>query len=108
MVFQELVSDVDEENCEDLLCKDFAILNFFSDWKMGCLMCMPVIESLAEELLDKVCFGKVNIDEQENLAERYKVSKVPEMLIFQKGKLIERMDCSMPEEALRERLAAFF
>jgi len=107
MKVQELMLEVGEQNCQEFLQRDLVALNFFSDLKMNCLMCLPVIESLAEEFFGKMFFGKVNIEEQEELKQKYKINKVPVMLVFKEGVLVERIDCSLPEEILREKINFF-
>ena len=104
MVFRELVLEVDEDNYDDFLNNGISVLNFFSDWKMDCLMIFPMLEALAEELNGKICFGKVNVEECEKLAEMHRVSKVPCVLIFKNGELVERINNCDSEEFLRERI----
>jgi len=104
MIFQDLVMEIDENNHEEFLKRDLSVLNFFSDWHMGCLMILPVLESLAEELSEKICFGKVNIEESEGLAEKHDVSTVPCLIIFKKGLVIDRIENVCSEEILRERI----
>ena len=104
MVFRELVRELDQSNCREFLERDFSVLNFFSDWHMNCLMVFPILDSLAEEFLDKISFGKADIEEHEALAERYHVGSVPCLLIFKNGELVDRIDYACSEEILREKL----
>ncbi|MGC9309408.1 MAG: thioredoxin family protein [Candidatus Nanoarchaeia archaeon] len=100
---QQTVLEIDLENYNEFLQKELAILHFFSDWQINSLMAIPIIESLAEEF-EQVGFGKVNIEEYEELAERYEINK-PVILIFKQGKPIERIyncDC---EDILREKIS---
>ena len=105
MKFQESVIEIDEENYLSFLKNDVSILNFFSDWQMNCLMAIPVIESLAEEF-SNICFGKVNIEEVEEIARRHNVENVPCLIIFRNGHQIDRIDKNISEEILRERISS--
>jgi len=107
MQFQEFILDIDEDNHQIFMEKDVAILNFFSDWHMGCLMTLPIIENLAEEFFGKAFFGKVNVEEAEEIARRFEVHKVPTTLIFRKGHIVERIENHDSEEVLRERICCF-
>ncbi len=104
MQFQQLVWEIDEDNHKDFLENELAVLNFFFDWHMNCLMILPVIDSLAEEFEGKIFFGKVNIGECESLAEKWNIKKVPSIIIFRKGEMIDRIDSISNEEVLRERI----
>ena len=104
MKFQELIAEIDEGNHRDFLSNGFSVLNFFNDWNMGSLMALPVIESLAEDFFGKICFGKINVDEDEGLARAYGVEKVPCLIIFKNGKEVDRVENFDSEEVLRKKI----
>jgi thioredoxin 1 len=111
MLFQESVREVDESNYEEILKNKFVVLQFFSDWKMNCLMTLPLVEDLAREFCERnpeLCFGRVNIDEFEELAEKHGISKVPTIIILRDKEIIDKIDNSFEENFLRERLEALF
>lgn len=101
----ENILEITEENHSSFLENEFAVLNFFSDWKMDCLMCLPVIESLAEEFGEKIRFGIADIDDCEKLVEKHNITKVPSILFFKFGKLIDKLEKFSSEEILREKIA---
>jgi thioredoxin 1 len=72
---------------------------------MPCVMMAPVVEELAERI-KKVKFAKVNIDENSELAGKFKVMSIPTMIIFKEGKEVERLVGSRPagdiEDALKK------
>jgi len=104
MVFQELVWSLDESNHEEFLRNDFTVINFLSEWQMDCLMYLPIIESLAAEFEGKIFFGKVDVEESKEIAEKHSVRKVPSILIFRNGKVIDRIDNFDSEDSLRDRI----
>jgi thioredoxin 1 len=71
---------------------------------MDCLMVLPMLESLAEEFGQKISFGKVNIEEAEDLAKKHGISKVPSCLFFKNGSLVDRMDKMNSEDILRNKI----
>ena len=107
MEIQEFVMEVSRENHDDFLGSEFAVLNFFPDWHMDCLMVMLILESLAEELVGQVRFGKVDIEECEELAEKYGIVKVPCVVIFKNGQIVERIEKGDSEEFLRGKILGF-
>lgn len=65
------------------------LVDFWAPWCGPCRMLMPTIEELAGELEDvKIC--KVNIDEEGELAEQYKIMTIPSLLVFKKGEVVSK------------------
>ena len=63
------------------------LLDFWASWCGPCRMLSPVVDEVAEERTD-VKVGKVNVDEQPELAERFGVETIPTLMLFQKGRTI--------------------
>ncbi len=64
-----------------------ALVDFWASWCGPCQMQSPVIEELSEEL-DDVIIGKVNVDEQPQLAMQFEVMSIPTLLLFRNGECI--------------------
>ncbi len=62
------------------------LLDFWAAWCGPCRMFAPVLEETARELGDSAVIGKVNIDEQPELASRFGVLSVPTVLVFREGR----------------------
>lgn len=104
MSFDNLISEIDSTNHDNFLNNPLSILHFFSEWEMDCLMVLPIFESLAEEFSGKATFGKINIEEAETLAKKHKVSKVPSVLFFKQGNIVDRIDKFSSEDHLRSKI----
>ena len=76
-----------------------AMVDFWAPWCGPCQMLGPVIESLAEEYEGRAVVGKVNTDEEQELAIRYRVMNIPTVLFFKDGREIERRVGVMPPDA---------
>ena len=76
-----------------------AVVDFWAPWCGPCQMLGPVIESLAEEYEGRAVVGKVNTDEEQELAIRYRVMNIPTVLFFKDGREIERRVGVMPPDA---------
>lgn len=76
----------------EVLKSDVPVLvDFWAPWCGPCRMLGPVIEELSEEYAGKAKICKVNVDEEGELASQYAVVSIPTVLIFNKGKLEEKL-----------------
>ena len=73
------------------------LVDFWANWCGPCMMLSPVIAELAEELEGKIKVGKVNVDEQSELAMQYRVASIPTLLLFKDGKLEKTSVGFMPK-----------
>jgi thioredoxin 1 len=64
------------------------LVDFYADWCGPCQMLSPILQELAEENADTFKVGKVNVDEQMELAVRFKVSSIPTMVLFKDKKAV--------------------
>ena len=67
------------------------IVDFWATWCGPCRMIAPIIEQLAKELDGKIKVGKVNVDEQMELAVNYRVESIPTVMFFKDGKLVDKI-----------------
>ena len=66
------------------------LLDFYADWCGPCKMLAPVLHEIAEENADTLKVGKINVDEQMELAMRFQVSSIPMLVVFKNGKAVAR------------------
>ena len=85
----------------EVLNSDIPVLvDFWASWCGPCMMLSPVIAELAEELEGKVKVGKVNVDEQNELAMKYRVASIPTLLLFKNGELVKTSVGFMPKSEI--------
>lgn len=80
------------------------MVDFWAEWCGPCQMLGPVIEALAEQYEGKAVVGKVNVDEEQELAMRYGVMNIPTVIFFKDGKEIERKIGVMPPQVFAQVL----
>ena len=85
------VLNITEENFENEVLKSNVpvIIDFYADWCGPCKMMSPIVDEIAEELKDKVKVGKINSDDNMNLAEKYGIMSIPTILVIKDGKVVK-------------------
>lgn len=67
------------------------VADFFATWCGPCKMMAPVLEKLETEYEGKVQFGKIDVDENAELAAKYGIMSIPTLILFKNGKIVNKM-----------------
>ena len=97
---------LNEQNFEQEVSRaDLPVLvDFWASWCGPCRMLSPVIAEIAEEYAGKVKVGKVNVDEQPNLANRYGIASIPTVMLFKNGEVVSTSLGYRPKNELETML----
>ncbi len=77
---------------EEVLNSNLPVLvDFYADWCGPCKMMAPIVEKIAEELEGKAKVGKVNVDQNQDLAIKYNIMSIPTIIIFKNGEESRRI-----------------
>ena len=87
--FQELVLNADRE----------VLLDFWAPWCGPCRMVSPVVDEIAEERKD-ILVGKVNVDEEMELAAQFQVMSIPTLVVIRNGQVVNRVVGARPKDAI--------
>ena len=81
----------EEQNFEEevLKAEGKVLVDFYADWCGPCKMMSPVIDDIAKELEGRVKVGKVNVDNNQELAIKYDVMSIPTIMVFENGKPVK-------------------
>lgn len=86
---------------QEVLASDLPVLvDFWAAWCGPCRMVSPVVDKIGENYAGKAKVGKINVDEQGALAERFRVLSIPTIYIFKAGEIVEKMVGARPYEEL--------
>ena len=77
------------------------LVDFYADWCGPCKMMGPVVEELASEMGDSVKIGKVNVDDEEELAQKYGIMSIPCFIVFKNGEAVNQKVGACTKEALK-------
>ena len=83
------VKKLSSENFEELTSKGIVLIDFWATWCGPCRMLGPVLDQVADEMGDDVVIGKINIDEEQDLAVKFGVRSIPAMFILKDGEVRE-------------------
>ena len=78
-------------------------VDFYADWCGPCKMMSPVIDKLAEEFAGRIKVGKVNVDENGDLAVKYGIMSIPNMVFFKNGEVVDRIVGAIPKPQMQAR-----
>lgn len=100
------VQNITNENFDEIVLRSDkpVLVDFWAEWCGPCQMLGPVIESLAEEYEGRAVIGKVNTDQEGELAMRYSVTSIPTVIFFKDGQEIDRKVGVMPPNAFVQTL----
>lgn len=104
MAKKNIVPEISTAEFDAFIKKGIVLVDFFAEWCMPCMMMSPTVDELSEKFKGKIKFGKVNVGETQELANRYNISSIPNFLLFKNGKKADSFVGSMSKEDFEEKL----
>ena len=98
------IDELSEKQFDSFIQKPVAVVDFFADWCMPCLMMAPVIEEMSEKFKGRIAFAKLNVDDNQKLSQKFKVMSIPTLIVFKKGEEAGRIIGSLQADVLEERI----
>ena len=95
---KNLPNTPDHDNVKTLSNKNFkahiksgiVLVDFWAPWCAPCRMMAPILNDIAETESDKVTIAKINVDNQQQLAQKFKIRNIPTLIMFDNGKEVKR------------------
>lgn len=91
---------VTKDNFSEVVKEGTIILDFWATWCGPCRMLGPVLEQLSEE--ENIRVGKINVDDEEELAEQFNISSIPALFLVKDGKVVKKEVGYLPLNTLKE------
>ena len=96
---------ITDQNFHEALNKyPLLVVDFWASWCGPCRMLAPTIDELAREYEGRIVFGKLNTDENRATSMAHQVMSIPTLIVFKKGRAVDRIVGALPKQALSERL----
>jgi len=103
----EYIIEITEENFDSCVMQEEKpiLLDFWASWCGPCRMVAPQLEMLSNEAGNQLIIGKVNIDEQGELAQRFGIMSIPALVLMKDGRLIDTMVGAAPKDEIKRFIA---
>ena len=95
---------ITKDNFDEILENKLVLIDFWADWCMPCKMLTPVIEKLSREYEGRVVFGKINVDEYNEIAAQFGISSIPTLILFKDKEVADRLVGNVAEDKIRKWL----
>lgn len=98
------VAHLDSNNFDEFIkSHKVAVIDFWAEWCAPCFILAPIIEELAKDY-PAIGFGKINFDENQDIASRYGVMSLPTVILFKNGEPVDEVIGAVPREEIEIRL----
>lgn len=84
--------------------KGLVLVDFFATWCGPCKMMAPAIERLAESYKGKVTIGKLDVDENPDVAGKFEIQSIPTIIFFKDGEMVDKLVGFQSEESLKKKI----
>ncbi len=103
----KMVEQLTKDNFDEFIKEGKVIVDFYADWCGPCQMMKPIFEEASKEMTD-VKFGKVNTEEQQELAGKFQIMSIPSFVLFKDGKKVGNFMGGRDKEALKQEIEKAF
>jgi len=96
--------NLNKDNFEQSISNGVALVDFWAEWCGPCKMQLPIIEEFSSEMEGKATIGKVNVDEELELAQSFGIQSIPTLILFKDGKPVKKLVGLHSKESLYEEV----
>jgi thioredoxin 1 len=102
---ESLITDVSDSTFDSFTKEhDLVLIDCWAPWCAPCRMVAPTVDALAKKYAGKLTVGKLNTDDNQSTAMRLDIMGIPTLLLFKKGKLVDRIVGAYPKDIIESRV----
>ena len=101
-----MVEELTSGKFNDFIKEGFVLIDFYADWCMPCVMMGPIVEEISEKMKDKIKVGKVNIEDNKELAQKYNIASIPNFVLIRNKKVIDQFVGAISKDELENKINA--
>lgn len=101
---QIVIATVGNFEQEVLKSEEPVLVDFWAPWCGPCRTISPVLDELADEYKGKIKVAKINVDEEGELAAKFRVMSIPTLMLFKNGQIAEKITGARPKEELSKMI----
>ena len=99
--------EISSQNFNEIIAQDKpVVLDFWATWCGPCKKIAPLIEELAAEYEGKAIIGKVNVEDEDDLATQFGIRNIPTVLFIKNGNVVDKQVGACPKSELENKLTA--
>jgi len=102
------VTALKDGNFDSFISKGNVVIDFWAEWCGPCKILSPTVDQVAGEMKGKVKFGKVDVDAESDLAQKFEVMSIPTLIFFKDGEMVDRSTGAIPKETLLKKIKEHF
>ena len=102
-----MVQELTSKEFNEFIKKEVVLIDFHAHWCMPCVMMSPIVDEISKKFRGKIKVGKINIDENNELAQKYNIRSIPNFIIFKNGKVVDQFIGSISKEEFEKRIKKY-
>ncbi len=99
-----MAQTITRDNLKAATDNKITVIDFWASWCGPCKIMDPIFEELEQEFAGKINFGKLNVEDNQDLAEQFKVMSIPSLVVFKNGEAKEKVSGLYPKDKLANYL----
>jgi len=99
-----MVIELTGEKFGEFIKKGIVLIDFHAHWCMPCVIMSPIVDEISKKFRDKLKVGKINIDNNPELAQKYNIRSIPNFILFKNGKIIDQFVGSVSKEEFEKKI----